>query len=110
MNFYKPQASGNSDDMIHEMVQNIFNKYDNNRSGYLEKRETLRLIDDILAEKGQPPATVAQFNRFFAEFDINGDNVLSKGEMTRFAKKFLKNTDGLVVPLNEIVDIVNRIW
>jgi hypothetical protein len=41
------------------MVQTIFTKYDINRSGYLEKRETLRLVDDILASRGQPPATVA---------------------------------------------------
>lgn len=56
-NFYKPLAD--NDAVIHEMVQTIFTKYDINRSGYLEKRETLRLVDDILASRGQPPATVA---------------------------------------------------
>lgn len=108
MSFYKPAALENDTGMIHEMVQNIFAKYDINRSGYLEKRETLRLVDDILAEKGQPPATVAQFNRFFAEFDVNNDGILSKSEMTRFSMKFLKNQD--IIPLNDIAEVVNRIW
>jgi Ca2+-binding EF-hand superfamily protein len=85
-------------------------KYDINRSGFLEKREVLRLVDDILMEKNQPPATVAQFNRFFAEYDINNDGVLSKFELVSFVKKFLKNEDVLSVPLNEITDVVNRIW
>ena len=109
INFYKPQALTNND-MVNDKVQSIFAKYDVNRSGYLEKREVLRLVDDILMEKNQPPATVAQFNRFFAEYDVNGDNVLSKYEMTSFVKKFLKNEDVLAVQLNEVAETVNRIW
>lgn len=109
-NFYKPQvpALAGSDDMVAEMVDNIFLKYDTNRSGYLEKRECLRLVDDILSQKGLPAATVAQFNRFFAEFDVNGDGVLSRGEMARFTRKFLKNQE--VIPLDQISSIVNKIW
>jgi Ca2+-binding EF-hand superfamily protein len=52
VNFYKPQAlTTNDTGMINDMVQTIFAKYDVNRSGYLEKREVLRLVDDILMEK-----------------------------------------------------------
>jgi len=109
INFYKPPALTNND-MINDMIQSIMHKYDINRSGFLEKREVLRLVDDILMEKNQPPATVAQFNRFFAEYDINNDGVLSKFELVSFVKKFLKNEDVLSVPLNEITDVVNRIW
>jgi len=29
------------------------------------------------------------FNRFFNEFDINQDGVISKGEMARFFRKFM---------------------
>lgn len=79
--------------MVAETVDKIFLKYDTDRSGYLEKRECLRLVDDLLSQKGQPPATVAQFNRFFAEFDVNGDGALSRGEMARFARKFIKGQE-----------------
>jgi len=105
-NFLQPVVSKiNDENLINDMVQKIFMKYDVNRSGYLEKRETLRLVDDLLAAKGQPPATVAQFNRFFAEHDYNGDGILSRSEMTRFAKKFIKNQE--LIPVNEIQEIVN---
>jgi Ca2+-binding EF-hand superfamily protein len=30
-----------------------------------------------------------QFNRFFAEFDINNDGVIQKSEMARFIKRFI---------------------
>lgn len=104
--FYKPMTQ--EDDIIHDLVQDIFLKYDTNRSGYLEKREALRLVDDVLASKGQQPATIAQFNRIFAEFDLNRDGVLQRSEMVRFARKFLKLQG--VISETEILDTVNDIW
>jgi hypothetical protein len=35
-------------DRISDMVQNIFLKYDTDGSGYLEKRETLKVVNDVL--------------------------------------------------------------
>lgn len=67
---------------------NIFNKYDDNRNGYLEKRETLGLLNELLANRGQQPATLSQFNQFFSDIDINRDGVVSKLEMTDFIKNF----------------------
>jgi hypothetical protein len=34
------------------MVHNIFNKYDANRNGFLERREALGLLDELLASRG----------------------------------------------------------
>ena len=42
---------------IDMMVVKIFDKFDSNGNGYLEKKECLRFLNDILANKGQPPAT-----------------------------------------------------
>ena len=71
MNFYKPPVPSSNlyegDEMVLQQVDKIFLKYDVNRSGYLEKRECLRLVDDVLSAKGQPLANVSQFNRIFAE-------------------------------------------
>jgi Ca2+-binding EF-hand superfamily protein len=75
------------------MVDKMFMKYDFNRSGYLEKRECLRLLDDVLMQKGQPQATMAQFNHWFTEYDINGDGIISRGELTGFVRKFLKSQE-----------------
>ena len=53
-------------------------------NGYLDKIETMRLINTILKNKGKPSTTILDFNRFFAEYDVNGDGVLSKREIARF--------------------------
>jgi YesN/AraC family two-component response regulator len=74
---------------IDSMVERIFDKYDSNRNGFLEKKEVLRLMNEILADKGQTPATFTQFNKFFAEIDDNGDGVISRKEISRFVRKFL---------------------
>lgn len=77
-------------DEIAIMVNKIFMKFDANGNGNLDKRETFRLLDEILANRGESPATREEINSFFAEFDVNGDGVLSKGEVARFVKKFLQ--------------------
>ena len=86
------------DELINEMVQEIFMQYDTNDSGYLEKREAFRLVNDVLAVRGQPPASNYLFNRIFREFDTNGDGVLSKGEITKFVKSIINDdTDNIIM-------------
>lgn len=46
-----------NDEDIQMMVMNIFNKYDDNRNGCLERRETHALLNELLASRGQLPAT-----------------------------------------------------
>lgn len=77
------------DEDVQIMVMQIFNKYDANRNGCLERRETLELLNEILANRGQLPATPQVFTRFFNEIDLNRDGVVSKVEMTQFVKNFL---------------------
>lgn len=69
----------------------------------------MRFLDDFLAQRGLPPCSTQQFNRFFAEFDINCDECISKSEMARFFKMF---TD---IPSSQhgqddVVETVNNIW
>ena len=68
----------------------IFAKYDKDRSGFLDKGETLKLLDEILLSQGRPKCTIRQFNNFFADFDDNGDGVISRGECANFVREFLK--------------------
>ena len=44
-----------------------------------------------------PHTSIDQFNEFFADFDSNGDGVISKSECTRFVRKFLDNPNLLNV-------------
>jgi Ca2+-binding EF-hand superfamily protein len=48
------------------------------------------------------------FNRFFNEFDYNGDGVLSKKEITRFVKKFL-NIPGATEE-DDISNLIQKAW
>jgi Ca2+-binding EF-hand superfamily protein len=93
----------------------IFNKYDTNRNGFLERRETSELLNEILADRGQLPATHQQFNRLFNDIDLNNDGVISKLEMYKFVKNFLskpfshkqqqqENIDGMVVKIFDKYD------
>ena len=34
--------------------------------------------------------TINQFNRFFAEFDVNKDGFISKSEMARFVRQYIE--------------------
>ena len=76
MNPSRSKDFGNPD--VNQIVMKIFAKFDSDRSGFLDKRETLRLLDEILESQGKPKATMSTFNRFFNEHDYNQDGVISK--------------------------------
>jgi Ca2+-binding EF-hand superfamily protein len=81
----------NMQDKITDYVNRIFQKFDVNRNGYLDKRECLALLDEVALNQGQDKVTIPQFIRFFAEYDINHDGYISKKECARFVKKLLGN-------------------
>ena len=70
------------DTNITRMVKKIFSKYDKDNSGELERKESLKLINDVFKSVGKRPVTHALFNQIFTEFDVNGDGVLSEAEMS----------------------------
>jgi hypothetical protein len=51
--------------VIEDMVQEIFAQYDTNGSGVLDKRETKKLVNDILSSKGKRPVSYTMFKRIF---------------------------------------------
>ena len=98
--FVKLFLKEDKDRMIEDVVKNLFLKFDVDRSGFLEKRETLKLLDEILGQKGMPPTSLPQFNRFYAEFDLNGDGLISMVEMSKFVRKFTDNSPKVSFKLN----------
>lgn len=92
---------------IDGLVLSIFDKYDINNSGFLEKKEALRLLNDLLASKGQAPATYVEFNKFFVAHDDNADGVLSRGEVARFVRKFLGHP---ATAKDLVAEQVGKIW
>lgn len=66
----------------------MFEQFDKDSSGFLDRRETLKLLDHILKQQGKGPARYSTFHALFEEFDINKDGVLSKQEMSNFVRHF----------------------
>ena len=71
-----------SDDDYHnyvmDIVDEIWDKFDRDRSGQLNRRETLKFLIHFMTNQGHAPPTNLQFNRFFSEFDVNKDGQISK--------------------------------
>jgi len=67
-----------SDAYIKEQVEKVWYYYDVDSSNYLDKVETQNFLKNFLKEHGMPPPTLATFNKFFYEHDINGDGVISR--------------------------------
>ena len=96
---------GNTYDLIINAVNKIWKDFDTDRSGKLNKRESLKFINAFLAAQGKPTATNIEFNRFFKDFDTNGDGFISKPEMARFVKLFLiPKEDHIGELVNDIFD------
>ena len=85
------------------MVENIFKKYDKDNSGELDRKETMKIVNDVFKTEGKRPPTHSSFNQIFKEFDENGDGVLDVKEMQKFVMKFL-NTLEDQAEIDELVD------
>ena len=73
-NFFDVSIGG--EQAINSMVLLIFDQFDDNKNGFIERKEALELLNEILAITEKPKATFSQFKKFFSEIDLNNDGVL----------------------------------
>ena len=73
--FLVPHAA--VDEEIIDIVHGIWYKFDTDRSGKLNRYETLRFLNAFLESRGKPPTTHNQFKKFFEQFDVNEDGFIS---------------------------------
>ena len=99
------QPNAMSDAYIREQVDKAWYFYDYDGSNYLDKTETMNFLKNFLREHNQPAPTMTQFNRFFQEYDLNRDGVISKSEMARFFKHFVAKPQE-----NKIDQMVDEMW
>ncbi len=67
-------------------MQDIWDSYDNDGSGTLDKEEARKFVGQTLTDTGTGSFSDAEFDECFNQFDKNGDGVISKGEMVQFIK------------------------
>lgn len=77
---------------IEAAVEQIWADYDKDGSGHLSKDEafpfitaTLNRVEEGVAET----ATQEDYNQCFAQFDVDNNGTISRGEMAHFIKKLL---------------------
>ena len=78
------------DDILVQCIDRLWNKYDDDNSGYLDKSETKVFIRESLygetGEMDEDILTEKQFNACFEIFDSDGSGTVSKAEMLYFIK------------------------
>ena len=105
------QALQKNTNQLDVLVEKIFDKFDTDRSGFLEPRECLKLLDEILKNQGRPPTSWAQFKKFFDEFDDNGDGVISRKECAGFIRRFIAGpVDNRPAARDPIEQLVHKLF
>ena len=76
---------------IQGVIDQIWDTYDVDKSGALDKKETKKFIKETLGgmEGGKCDFSDCAFNKIFNQFDKDGNGTIEKSEMVDFVKQFL---------------------
>merc|ERR1711990_530544 len=77
----KNKAAMPSKAELETIVQKAFELYDTDKSGFLERDEIKKLLNDACAELGAPAITDAQLDEVIKTVDDNGDGKFSFDEL-----------------------------
>ena len=81
-------ADSEIDIVIGKCVEEIWYKYDDDNSGFLDKQETKRFVQDTLADMADGAGfNDDDFDQCFREFDKDGSGTIERGEMVQFIKQ-----------------------
>lgn len=71
--------------VIQEYVDELWQKYDADRGGTLDKIEVMKMVQEMVHESSQfSDFSYDEFELLFQAFDRNGDGVIQKDEMKMF--------------------------
>ncbi|KAF0684955.1 Aste57867_23113 [Aphanomyces stellatus] len=78
--------------VINDMLTDIWAKYDEDSSGFLDRDETRQFVQELQAglEAEGLEVEMLDFDECFDDFDKNGDGKLSKKEMRVFLQQLLQ--------------------
>lgn len=79
-----------SDKEIEDIVRKAFEIYDVDKSGYLERDEIKKLLDDACGELGADEITDEQLTSVIETVDENGDGKFSFDELNRIIGPILR--------------------
>ena len=73
---------GDPDNEIKEIIKRAFVAYDANNTGYLEKDEIRKLLDDACKELGTPIISDSHMEKIIDVIDVNKDGKFSIDELS----------------------------
>lgn len=71
---------------IKAQIDTVWEVYDTNHNGYLDKKEVEQFLNDVFEGEKDSKDIKKQINRII---DKNGDNKLKKSELEAVMKKFM---------------------
>lgn len=77
---------------IQDVIDNIWETYDVDKSGALDKEETKKFVQETLGQMGSGDEFSDEaFDVVFATFDRDSSGAVEKNEMATFVKEMLEN-------------------
>ena len=83
-----------SQNELETIVKKAFELYDADNSGFLEKDEIKKLLNDACSELGAPPITDAQLDEVIKTVDDNDDGKFSFDELYKIIGPILEQQLG----------------
>lgn len=79
-----------NDSEIEEIVRKAFEIYDTDKSGFLERDEIKKLLDDACGELGADEITEKQLDAVIQTVDVNNDGKFSFEELNQIIGPILR--------------------
>merc|ERR1711908_187566 len=84
------QSASAEQQAVAAVIDQIWDTYDKDKSGALDKEETKKFVQDTLGNLGSGDEFSDEaFDEVFATFDKDGSGTVEKGEMVVFIKQLL---------------------
>ena len=86
--------SSDPDNLLKEIIKKAFDAYDADGSGFLERMEIRRLLDDACKELGTPVISDVHLDKIIDAVDVNKDGKFSIDELSTVIKPILEKQLG----------------
>ena len=81
------------DQVLQQVVNDIWVLYDKDNNGYLDKTEAKKFIFNVVGSTEAAAFEENEFDECFDELDINGTGVIERAEMVSFIKALTRQDE-----------------